>query len=485
MLKAVSDLREPYRSVIRLRFYDDIGPKAIAQQLGVPLSTVKTQLSRGLGMLRSSLDQSCNGDREEWSVCLTGILTQNAASAAFSLKSIAIAIATFLVVSIATVTMWWPNRDVESVAASSDVSAGSTDSLSRVADSDDSAEIQTRSIDEGAHRKGVLPESLSAEAILARMRRAYATCETYRDEGDVRTVFNTNGAKRVVVKPFQTAFVRPDRFRFEFRDGDNQYVIWKRSDEVLSWWTIQPQIEKRKGIADAVGAARGVSGAASTRIPSLLSSEVAWDFLLNVDESQLLGKDYVEGDPWWLLRVHSRGKYQDVWIDESKYLLRKVFERREHEGFSTEATTSYRPCINEAVSEEELGFEPPLTRMDPEEQASDHLHPPIEQSPMGSVDVRVYDPEGGRPLRDATIRVAHPGTWSVFEAGTQARTDGSGHASLERQTLGRLWVVAEHQGFAPTASELLTLTPGNRQERTSITMTLGGTLVGMLTDVND
>jgi len=49
-------LREPYRSAILYRFYDDLPPRKIARRLGVPVETVKTRIQRGLDQLRGRLD---------------------------------------------------------------------------------------------------------------------------------------------------------------------------------------------------------------------------------------------------------------------------------------------------------------------------------------------------------------------------------------------------------------------------------------------
>jgi hypothetical protein len=57
------------------------------------------------------------------------------------------------------------------------------------------------------------------QAILGRCRETYATCASYRDTGLVRTVM-TAPIEHTSVIHFRTAFVRPDRFRFEFEQHD-------------------------------------------------------------------------------------------------------------------------------------------------------------------------------------------------------------------------------------------------------------------------
>lgn len=65
LLRAVSELAEPYRSVIYQRYYEGLAPREIAARSGVPLKTVKTQLHRGLDTLRARLDRE-HGDRSAW-----------------------------------------------------------------------------------------------------------------------------------------------------------------------------------------------------------------------------------------------------------------------------------------------------------------------------------------------------------------------------------------------------------------------------------
>ena len=59
-------------------------------------------------------------------------------------------------------------------------------------------------------------KNLGANEVLDRMAKAYAGCSSYRDPRVVTSVFVNSQRQRTVEKPLLTAFVRPDRFRFEF-----------------------------------------------------------------------------------------------------------------------------------------------------------------------------------------------------------------------------------------------------------------------------
>lgn len=54
--RAVADLAEPYREVVALRFFAEQSLEEIARATGRPLSTIKTQLRRGLLRLRDRID---------------------------------------------------------------------------------------------------------------------------------------------------------------------------------------------------------------------------------------------------------------------------------------------------------------------------------------------------------------------------------------------------------------------------------------------
>src|SRR5262249_15618093 len=54
ILQAVRDLKEPYRSTVLLRWFEQLEPAEIARRTGVPIRTVHTRVSRSLRMLRDN-----------------------------------------------------------------------------------------------------------------------------------------------------------------------------------------------------------------------------------------------------------------------------------------------------------------------------------------------------------------------------------------------------------------------------------------------
>jgi RNA polymerase sigma factor (sigma-70 family) len=210
------------------------------------------------------------------------------------------------------------------------------------------------------------PADLSAQQIVDRMTEAYADCKSYRDTGLVKTLFVLNVGNHTVEKPFTTAFVRPDRFRFEYKENvggqETRFIIWSSAKEVQTWWDLQPGIEKGKSLDLALGGAAGVSGLASLNIPQLLlPDKLGWSRLAlkeakRADDGKL---DKVE-----CFRVEGKfgGNPITVWIDKKSYLVRRIDEQATFDTFRTEQTTTYDPTFGEKITDKMLAFDPPAPK---------------------------------------------------------------------------------------------------------------------------
>lgn len=73
---ALAELDEPYRTVVHLRYFRGLAPSAIAAELGVPLKTVETRLTRAHARLRMRLarawDEQDERARALWLASLPG-----------------------------------------------------------------------------------------------------------------------------------------------------------------------------------------------------------------------------------------------------------------------------------------------------------------------------------------------------------------------------------------------------------------------------
>lgn len=209
------------------------------------------------------------------------------------------------------------------------------------------------------------PEAPSAKQVLDRMARAYADCKSYRDSGIVVTIFVEAGGNRIVEKPFTTAFVRPDRFRFEYKETKddrqkNRYLVWRNGKKVQTWWDIKPRVEKPESLRLALAGATGVSGGSAHTVPALLlPKELSGRLLTDITEAKRI--EDAKLDKTDCFRV--QGKYGTsamiLWIDKKTFLVRRIDTQNKFDNFRTEATTTYDPVINGEIADKMLAFDPP------------------------------------------------------------------------------------------------------------------------------
>ncbi|MEM9383192.1 MAG: sigma-70 family RNA polymerase sigma factor, partial [Planctomycetota bacterium] len=86
--QAVLDLDEPYRTVVLLRFFEELPPRAIAKRTGRPVETVRKQTQRGLERLRRLLEARY-GDRGAWAVALLPLAGSSAVRVSASAVTVA------------------------------------------------------------------------------------------------------------------------------------------------------------------------------------------------------------------------------------------------------------------------------------------------------------------------------------------------------------------------------------------------------------
>ncbi len=73
VVEAVLALKEPYKTVVLLRYYEGLTPSAIAARRGTPSGTVRAQLARAHELLRERLDAEFGGARAAWCVGLLAL----------------------------------------------------------------------------------------------------------------------------------------------------------------------------------------------------------------------------------------------------------------------------------------------------------------------------------------------------------------------------------------------------------------------------
>src|SRR6185436_7564095 len=88
--RELAALEEPFRSVLMLRYYEDLEPAEIAARLALPGGTVRWRLMRALALLRERLDRAHGGDRRAWSLALVPLARPGGAAGAGAVTTAAL-----------------------------------------------------------------------------------------------------------------------------------------------------------------------------------------------------------------------------------------------------------------------------------------------------------------------------------------------------------------------------------------------------------
>jgi tetratricopeptide (TPR) repeat protein len=219
---------------------------------------------------------------------------------------------------------------------------------------------------------------LTPEKIIAKMAETYAGCKSYRDAGNVKTVYISDKRTNISERPFSTAFVRPDQFRFEYKEKVDSYVkenpcyiVWRKGSEILTWFNVYPNtVEKAKSFSSAISGATGVSGGSAHTVPVLLMPELGGSKLSDIKEAKLLEDSKLDDADCFRIQgkfisLNKSGKTTKkptvIWIDKKTFLLRRIENETVfiYAKFTSKTTTTYYPAVNCAVSPKLLEFAPP------------------------------------------------------------------------------------------------------------------------------
>ncbi|MCP3914930.1 MAG: sigma-70 family RNA polymerase sigma factor [bacterium] len=127
----LAGLREPYRSVLHMRFLEDRPIESIATALGRSRETVKSQVRRGTIELRAALDRAAGGDRSSWARALVLLLPPRRRTATFVARALLV-VGCVVGCVVAPIAVWKSGllgTHAESLAAQSSGAAPSVSGL--------------------------------------------------------------------------------------------------------------------------------------------------------------------------------------------------------------------------------------------------------------------------------------------------------------------------------------------------------------------
>jgi len=217
---------------------------------------------------------------------------------------------------------------------------------------------------------GNVKDDATAAQVLARMADVYQNCKTNADAGMVKTKFITKEEEWLDEKPFTTAYVRPDRFRFEYSNkfplSDSptsiRHIIWANGKDVRTWWDVQPGVKKEVSLGMAIAAATGVSSGAAHIIPRLLmSKDVGGQSVAKLVQPERLADAALGNQQCYRIRGKGFSDKNDsisLWISKNTLLIHRIDEASEFDDFRTEKTTTYKPQTDITINKDKLEFNP-------------------------------------------------------------------------------------------------------------------------------
>lgn len=224
-----------------------------------------------------------------------------------------------------------------------------------------------------------------ALALARKVEAVYGSCKTYRDSGHAEQVLRglPEQPKAAAGEPrprkITTAFVRPDRFRFEF-DGERagkpvRHLIWTDGPAVKTWWDVRPGVGTPESLKFALGAAAGVTESSSMTIPPLLLpgplkrphplSEGPGSLSLLEDEAigphacRRLRRRYEA------VNFQTRKNFEVVdtfWIDAKTSAIRRVVKEMQLDEGRSVGTLELEPEFDAEIPLAELAFDPPQVK---------------------------------------------------------------------------------------------------------------------------
>ena len=136
---------------------------------------------------------------------------------------------------------------------------------------------------------------LTITQVLDNLWARYGKCLTYSDAGYVHS-WEGNTTKSIVKLQFQTIFVRPNKFRFEWINSEKHGAIWSDGHGIFSCDAYNvpcPIICSYDAVTEAMGAMHGASEGTSQLILQILIDE----FRKAVDEASPEERWFIIRDP--------------------------------------------------------------------------------------------------------------------------------------------------------------------------------------------
>lgn len=215
-------------------------------------------------------------------------------------------------------------------------------------------EFEPTELSEPAARK-------AAEEIMADMAKVYSTCKSYQDRGVIEVTAVDRNAARDRRLPFETAFVRPDGFRFEYREETRdavwtRHIICREGDRIRVWCHEQSGIHDRDSMHLAIQELGFHCKTPMDAIPGLLMpKEIGNTYLGRPTDMVLLGSQEVDGKACYKVRgTDPFGWSMTLWIEQERKLLRRIQAKFHGHDVPVWVTATFETRINKKVAKKYL-----------------------------------------------------------------------------------------------------------------------------------
>jgi len=210
-------------------------------------------------------------------------------------------------------------------------------------------------------------KELTTEQILTKTTTTYEICHSYQDSGTVKSSTKDGGFS--INGTFTTAFIRPARFRYEFkgtmivsvknpiRKRDIHFIVWRQGKDTFEFYNLRnPSFRKADSFEASIAGATGISGGLTTLITDLLlPTEFHPPFKLTDSKENVRLKDgKIHNRDCYRISGMHYGSKMTFWIDKQTFLIRRMDWNGEIVN-----TTTREPSVNENVVEEKLEYRMP------------------------------------------------------------------------------------------------------------------------------
>jgi outer membrane lipoprotein-sorting protein len=196
---------------------------------------------------------------------------------------------------------------------------------------------------------------MNADDIINQMARRYSNCQTYQDTGRVE------GRQHAMT--FSTYFVRPDLFRFDWIDHEEEPCrnsIWSDGLKVFSRYDHGDGVEEEPNIGLAIAGATGISQGAAHTVSTLLLPDADFALrsrgLLKLAPYVLCGSEMEAGESCHRVRHSTKNHKGDLWIRASDFAILKYQDESTSTPEDDEETIAALSQFDPAAAEEMMQY---------------------------------------------------------------------------------------------------------------------------------